>query len=64
MAGIEHNLTSYVSRHSWATIVSTNGVPINVISKGLEHNDIKTTQIYLADCGNEEVDEANAHILK
>jgi integrase len=42
---INVNLTSYVARHSWATIAKDLNVPISVISEGLAHQDIKTTQI-------------------
>ncbi len=41
--GIEANLTSYVARHSWATIAKDLNQPISVISEGLGHEDSKTT---------------------
>jgi len=63
MAGIEENLTSYVARHSWASIANFSGVHIGVIAQGLGHNDIKTTQTYLADFSNNEIDLANQSLL-
>lgn len=51
---IEENLTSYVSRHSWATIGKRAGVPIAVISEGLGHSNLEITEVYL-DCFDKEV---------
>jgi integrase len=56
---IEGNLTSYVARHSWATIAKDLNVPISVISEGLGHEDIKTTQIYLDEFDTSVIDDAN-----
>lgn len=44
---IEEHLTSYVSRHSMATNLILNDVPINALSKMLGHSDISTTEIYV-----------------
>jgi len=60
--GIESKLTSYVARHSWATIAKDLNVPISVISEGLGHEDIKTTQIYLDSFDDDVIDKANALI--
>lgn len=57
--GIEANLTSYVARHSWATIAKDLNQPISVISEGLGHEDSKTTQIYLDSFDDEVIDNAN-----
>ena len=59
---IKGNITSYVARHSWATIGKELNVPISVISEGLGHEDIKTTQIYLDDFDNSILDDANQMI--
>jgi integrase len=56
---IDGKLTSYVARHSWATIAKDLNVPISVISEGLGHEDIKTTQIYLDSFDDEVLDKAN-----
>ncbi len=40
-------LSTYVSRHSFATIMKNSGVSVAFISETLGHNDIKTTQAYL-----------------
>ncbi|MDQ3190621.1 MAG: site-specific integrase [Bacteroidota bacterium] len=44
--GIEKTLSFHCSRHTFATVGLTFGIPIEVISKLLGHQDIKTTQIY------------------
>ncbi|WP_373803770.1 tyrosine-type recombinase/integrase, partial [Bacteroides heparinolyticus] len=46
-AGIAVKLTSYVARHSWASIAYEHGVGLPVISKALGHTDTKTTLIYI-----------------
>jgi len=56
---IESNLTSYVARHSWATIAKDLNVPVSVISEGLGHEDMKTTQIYLDSFDADVIDKAN-----
>jgi site-specific recombinase XerD len=57
------NLTGYVARHSWATIAKDLNVPISVISEGLGHEDIKTTQIYLDSFDDDVVDDANKLVI-
>jgi len=56
---IDTKLTGYVARHSWATIAKKMGYSVEVISEGLGHGDLKTTQIYLADFDDNVLDEAN-----
>ena len=55
-------LTSYVARHSWATIAKRSGIPTAVISEGLGHTTEKTTQIYLDSFENSVLDDANKKI--
>lgn len=61
--GIQQTLTSYVARHSFATIAKFKDVPIPVISQALGHEDTKTTQIYLAQFGDETMDKFNEMII-
>ena len=56
-------LTSYVARHSWASIAKSRNVPISVISEGMGHDSENTTQIYLASLDTTVVDKANKKIL-
>lgn len=57
--GEEVNFTTYVIRHSWASIAKRKGVPVPVISEGLGHGDFKTTQVYLDSFDNDVLDDAN-----
>ncbi|MBQ9675971.1 MAG: tyrosine-type recombinase/integrase [Bacteroidaceae bacterium] len=40
-------LTSYVSRHSWATTAHRQHVPLPIISQSMGHDSERTTEIYL-----------------
>ena len=40
-------LTSYTSRHSWATAARNHNVPISVINTDIGHTSERATQIYL-----------------
>lgn len=56
-------LTSYVSRHSWATNARRNNTPIAIISQALGHNSEKTTEIYLKSFDKDVIDETNKALL-
>ncbi len=60
---IETNLTSYVSRHSFATQAMLNTVPIAAISAMLGHSSIKTTEIYLKGLPSNILDDYNSQIM-
>lgn len=60
---IKAEVTTYVARHSFATILKKSGVNIGIISEALGHRDIRTTQIYLSRFDNEQVDEAMKNLL-
>lgn len=61
--GISGDLTTYVARHSFATILKKSGVNIGIISEALGHQDLKTTAIYLGKFDDEQVDQAMAMLL-
>ena len=47
LCGIKAHLTYHVARHSAeTTVLLSNGVPIETVSRLLGHTNIKTTQIY------------------
>ena len=47
LTGIKKNLTHHVARHTFATtVLLSNEVPIEAVSKFLGHTNIKTTQMY------------------
>jgi site-specific recombinase XerD len=60
---IKEDVTTYVARHSFATVLKKSGVNIGIISQALGHQDIKTTQIYLSEFDNEQVDSAMKNLL-
>lgn len=57
------DLTTYVARHSFATVLKKSGVDIAMISEMLGHADLSTTQIYLDSFDDEQVDEAMKNLL-
>jgi site-specific recombinase XerD len=59
---IEIPLSTYVTRHSWATLQKHQGEPEALISQGLMHNNVQTTQIYLKSFGNTPLDEMNKRL--
>lgn len=61
--GINKNLTSYVSRHSFATQAMLQQVPLNAISSMLGHSSLKTTEIYLKSLPTSILDDYNAKIM-
>ena len=61
--GISADVTTYVARHSFATVLKKSGVNIGIISQALGHQDIKTTQIYLDSFDNEQIDEAMKNLV-
>lgn len=64
MANLPVTLTTYVSRHAWATIAKSKNVPVSVISDALGHDSIATTQIYLASIDADTIDLANELIAQ
>lgn len=59
--GIER-ITTYSARHSFASVMNSEGVPISYISEQLGHTSIRTTQTYLAGFGRDACVQ-NARIL-
>jgi len=47
LAGVEEHLTSYVARHSFATILKKMGTSTDAISELMGHADVKITMTYL-----------------
>ena len=60
---LETPLTTYVSRHSWATIAKRSGISTAIISEGLGHTTEEITQVYLDSFENEVLDDANEPII-
>ena len=64
MIGLKIPLTTYVARHTWASIALHMNIPIATISEGMGHNSYKTTQIYLESIDVATINEANRRILR
>lgn len=56
------NLTTYVSRHTYATVLKRAGVSTVVISESLGHETESITQHYLDSFESTVIDEANEHL--
>lgn len=46
-------VTTYVARHSFATILKRGGAPIEYISESLGHSNVMTTESYLGSFGSD-----------
>jgi integrase/recombinase XerD len=56
--GIDTPVTTYVARHSFATVLKRSGASIEMISELLGHSDTKTTDSYLAGFEAEHIHKA------
>lgn len=63
LCGIESDLTTYVARHTYATVMKKSGQSIAVISESMGHSSEAVTKIYLDSFANSFLDEANKAIL-
>lgn len=61
--GVPFPLTMYCARHTWATLSQTIGAPIEIISKGLGHDNVQTTAIYLAGIETPVIDKHNRRLI-
>lgn len=52
-------LTTYVARHSWATIAKRKNISTSIISEALGHKTEEITQVYLDSFENKVIDDAN-----
>lgn len=62
--GLDYPLTTYIARHTWATLVKDLGTPISVISEGLGHTSERTTRIYLKEFDTSVLDKVNEEVAK
>ena len=60
---IDADVTTYVARHSFASVLKNTGVNIALISQALGHQDIKTTEIYLSKFDDKQMDEIMSNLL-
>ena len=57
------DLTTYVARHSFATVLKRSGVNTSLICEALGHSSERVTQIYLDSFGNDQMDDAMKNLL-
>jgi len=57
------DLTTYVARHSFATVLKRSGVSTSIISESLGHSSEKITQIYLDSFENKQINEAMKYLM-
>ena len=58
------HLTSYVARHTWASIVYHHGGNENVIARALGHSNTNTTRAYITELSDTELAAANEIVTK
>lgn len=63
LVGLQVPLTTYVGRHRWASTMRDMGVSLSIVSKGLGHESLRTTQIYLSSIDTEGVVKANRQLI-
>lgn len=63
LAGVDVHITSYVARHSFATILKKTGTSTDIISELMGHSNVQITMTYLKEFENEELDNANRTLL-
>lgn len=63
MLGLSMPLSTYVARHSWASMARSEDVPLYVISEGLGHDSDITTQVYLSSLNTSALGNANRKII-
>lgn len=63
-AGIKANLTSYVVRHTWASMAYRQHVDLSLIAKALGHENPQTTLIYIRGLEDNQLAEANRELLR
>lgn len=61
--GLPLILTTYLARHSQATVMKRAGVSTAVIRETMGHSSERVTQIYLDSFDNEQIDNAMKNLL-
>jgi integrase/recombinase XerD len=64
LAHIDCRLTSYVSRHTWASMAYDMNVDLPIISKAMGHTNTGTTLIYIRGINDKKLQMANRKIIK
>ncbi|MCJ7934744.1 MAG: site-specific integrase [Chryseobacterium sp.] len=64
LAEIDKPLSSYVARHSFATILKYSGTSVSKISEMMGHSDVQITMTYLKDFENEDLDKEMTKLIE
>ncbi|MGV0939988.1 tyrosine-type recombinase/integrase [Empedobacter sp. ULE_I140] len=62
LLGINQTITTYVARHTYATIMKNRGASTEIISESMGHSSVQVTMSYLKDFDNQALDEGNSII--
>lgn len=60
---LKEPLSSYVSRHTWASLARWLGISDTVISEAMGHSNIETTTVYLASLNVDVIASANRKVI-
>ena len=63
LLGWNFPLTTYVARHTWASVAKEQNIPLSVISEAMGHDSETTTLIYLQSLNNTLLDQANRKVI-
>lgn len=64
LANIKKKLTSYVARHSYATIMKFQGASTDIISESLGHSNLLVTMNYLKEFENSVIDKEHHKLME
>ncbi|WP_424492740.1 phage integrase SAM-like domain-containing protein [Salinimicrobium sp. GXAS 041] len=63
LVGLDRRISSYVARHSYATIMMHKGASVEVISEALGHSNVQITTSYLKRFDNKRIDNEHKKLL-
>lgn len=63
LAGVDKKPSSYVARHSFATILKMSGTSIEKISEMMGHSNVSVTEAYLKEFSNDDLDLENLKLM-
>lgn len=64
LIGSSRTLSSYVARHSWASLAYRSGIDISLIAKAMGHTKLSTTLIYIRALLDPSLAEANKKVMQ
>lgn len=62
--GLGIPLTAHAARHTWASIARDMNISVAIISEGMGHSSLKTTQVYLNSIDTSKIDKAHKRIIR